>query len=205
MRDLTHRALRTEERDAAVETLAASFDDDPWFRWVLPDDRARAAWIAWFHGVSLDRSLREGTAFTLGDGPSAGAISVMPPGVAGPDVGAWIRALRTPPRRLPSWRMASVGLRSQARLDAAHPREPVVYVHVLGVHPSQKGRGLGGVLLRAAFELARARAVPVFLETSNPVNLGFYKRFGLHVREEIRVDDAPPIWTLRTDGVPEPR
>lgn len=196
------RLLRADERGVAVDTLAAAFDDDPWFRWALPDGRARRRWVAWFHGVSVDRALREATAFTLDAGPSRGAMSVMPPGVAGPDTAGWIRALRDPPRSLPSWRLATTGLRTQARLDAAHPREPVVYVHVLGVHPSEKGRGLGGALLREALAMAAARRVPVFLETGNPVNLGFYKRFGLRVREEIRVADAPPLWTLSTDGAP---
>ena len=197
------RPLRADERGVAVETLAAAFDDDPWFRWVLPHAAARRAWVAWFHGVSLDRSLRDGTAMTLDAGPAQGVISVFPPGVSGPDVFGWIRALGDPPRRAPSWRLISTGLRTQARLDAVHPPEPVVYVHVLGVHPTQKGKGLGGALLRGAFALAAERRVPVFLETSNPENLGFYARFGLRVRGEIRVGDAPSVWTLQTDGAPE--
>jgi GNAT superfamily N-acetyltransferase len=195
--------LRPDERPIALDTLVASFDDDPWFRWAMPDARDRRAWLAWFHGVSLARALREGTAFTLGDGPGLGAITVMPPGVAGPGTLDWIRALRTPPRRAPTWRLATTGLRTQARLDALHPREPVVYVHVLGVHPSQKGKGLGGALLREALAMATRRAVPLFLETSNPVNLGFYRRFGLRVRGEINLGDAPPVWVMKTDGPPE--
>ncbi|MFO0606967.1 MAG: GNAT family N-acetyltransferase [Polyangiales bacterium] len=196
------RPLRPEERAAAVDTLAASFDDDPWFRWVLPGAEERRAWVAWFHGVSVARALGEGTAFTLDGGPSLGAISVMPPGVDGPRALDWVRALRSPPRRPPTRRLAFTGLRTQARLDALHPREPVVYVHVLGVHPSQKGHGLGGALLREALAMAARGGVPLFLETSNPVNLGFYRRFGLRVRAEIDLDGAPPVWTLQTDGPP---
>lgn len=196
------RPLRADERSVAVETLAASFDDDPWFRWTLPDAEVRRAWIGWFHDVSVRRALAEGTAFTLDGGPSLGAITVMPPGVAGPGTFDWIRALRTPPRRAPTRRLVTTGLRTQARLDALHPREPVVYVHVLGVHPAQKGRGLGGALLREALAMATRRGVPLFLETSNPVNLGFYQRFGLRVRGEINLDGAPPLWLMQTDGPP---
>jgi ribosomal protein S18 acetylase RimI-like enzyme len=196
------RALRPEERVTAVDTLVASFDDDPWFCWAFPDARDRRAWVGWFHDVSVRRSLREGTAFTLDDGPTVGVLSAMPPGVAGPDALGWLAALRTQPRRLPTWRFVTTGLRTQVRLDALHPREPVVYVHVLGVHPSQKGKGHGGALLRAALALAARRRVPLFLETSNPVNLGFYQRFGLRVQSELRVDDAPPMWTMQTDGPP---
>lgn len=196
------RTLRADERDAAVATFVAAFDDDPWFRWALPDARARHAWVGWFHRVSVEHGLRHGTAYTLAEGPSRGAITLAGPGVVGPDTLTWIRALTTPPRALPTWRLATVGLPTQARLDALHPRHPAVYVHVLGVHPAQKGKGLGGVLLRVALDMAAARGVPVFLETGNPVNLGFYARFGLRVNDELRVRDAPPLWTLSTDGPP---
>lgn len=192
------RPLRADERDLAVDTLARSFDDDPLFRWMLPDDRDRAAWVRWFHRVSVDQALRLGTAWTLDEGPAAGVITVMPPGVHGPSLGGWIAALRTPPRRLPTRRLAWTGLRVQHRLDALHPRAPVVYVHVLGVHPGRKGEGLGGALLGRALADAQARGLPTFLETSNPVNLGFYRRYGLAVQAEFRVGDAPPVWTLQT-------
>jgi GNAT superfamily N-acetyltransferase len=201
----TTRPLRVDERDAAVETLAASFDDDPLFCWMLPEAHTRRAWIAWFHRVSVEASLATRTAWTLTEGPGLGAITVVPPGAKPPGLDVWIKALRAPPRRAPTWRLASVGLRVQARIDAAHPREPVVYVHVLGVHPAQKGRGLGGALLGEALALGSSLGVPVYLETSNPVNLGFYGRYGLRVRREIRVGDAPPLWTLQTDGAPPAR
>lgn len=186
------------ERAEAVAALAASFDDDPLFRWMLPEREERRAWIAWFHGVSVEGALKTLTAWTLEEGASLGAITVVPPGAANPGYGTFLRALGAAPRGLPPWRLVSTGLRVQARLDALHPREPVVYVHVLGVHPGHKGRGLGGALLREALLLAEARGVPAYLETANPVNLGFYGRYGFKVREELRVGDAPPVWTLRT-------
>lgn len=198
----TTRALRADERDAAVETLALTFDDDPLFRWMLPDARDRGAWLRWFHRVSVEHTLATSSVWTLDEGPGAGAITAIPPGQPGPTVGTWLRALRAPPRRLPTWRLAAVGLRIEARIEALRPTEPNVYVHVLGAHPARKGQGLGGALLRAALRLATERRAPLALETSNPVNLGFYKRFGLKVRHEVRVADAPPLWTLSTDGPP---
>jgi GNAT superfamily N-acetyltransferase len=196
------RLLRPDESTTATETLAASFDDDPWFRWMLPDDRDRRTWLLWFHRVSVANALKEQTAFTLTDGPDFGAINILLPGVSGVSMLGWIRALRSPPRRLPTWRFATTGLRTQYRLDLLHPKQPVVYVHVLGVHLLQKGKGLGGVLLRQALAMAARRGVSVFLETSNPVNLGFYRRFGLQVTHEIHLDGAPPMWTLQTEGPP---
>jgi predicted N-acetyltransferase YhbS len=82
-------------------------------------------------------------------------------------------------------------------MDRAHHREPHLYVLVLGVDPARKGQRLGRQLMQhVVAEAARAR-VPAYLETSNPVNLGFYARFGFEVCQELHArDEAPPVWTL---------
>lgn len=200
----TTRPLRADERDAAVDTLARSFDDDPLFRWMLPHAPARHAWIAWFHGLSVDHCLAHGAVFTPDAGPDRGAVTVLPPGTPPPTIATMLRGLLSPPRHLPSARLVHAGLRIEARIDAARPKAAVVYVHVLGAHPAHKGRGVGGALLGEALSMAARAKVPLYLETSNPVNLGFYGRYGLEVRDEIRVGDAPPLWTLQTDGPPAP-
>jgi len=171
---------------------------------MLPDAPARYAWIAWLHGVSVDHCLARGAVFTLGAGPDRGAITVLPPAAPLPTIATILRGLRSPPRHLPPARLIHTGLRIEARIDAARPKAAVVYVHVLGVHPAHKGKGLGGALLGEALSMAASAKVPLYLETSNPVNVGFYGRYGLTVRDEIRVGDAPPLWTLQTDGPPAP-
>jgi ribosomal protein S18 acetylase RimI-like enzyme len=202
MAPATVRPLRAAERDAAVDALARSFDDDPLFRWLLPSAPSRFAWITWLHGLSVDHSLAHGAVFTPDAGPDHGAITVLPPSAPMPTIASILRGLRSPPRHLPPPRLIHTGLRIEARIDAARPKGATVYVHVLGVHPSHKGRGLGGALLDAALAMAARAEVPLYLETANPVNLGFYGRYGLSVREEMRVGGAPPLWTLQTDGPP---
>lgn len=169
---------------------------------MLPHAPARYAWIAWLHGISVDHCLARGVVFTPGAGPDHGAITVLPPATPLPTIATILRGLRSPPRHLPPPRLIHAGLRLEGRIDAARPKAAVVYVHVLGVHPVHKGKGLGGALLGAALSMAASAEVPLYLETSNPVNLGFYGRYGLKVRDEIRVGDAPPVWTLQTDGAP---
>lgn len=70
--------------------------------------------------------------------------------------------------------------------------------YVLGVHPSQKGRGLGGALLCDVEGIAKSERVVAHLETSNPDNLGLYRRFGYEVQEEITAHGGPPLWTMTT-------
>jgi ribosomal protein S18 acetylase RimI-like enzyme len=90
------------------------------------------------------------------------------------------------------------GLHLEGRIHALHPAEPHLYVYVLGVHPSQKGRGLGGALLRHVAGIAKAAGVVAHLETSNPDNLGLYRRFGYEVQAEVTSHGGPPVWTMTT-------
>ncbi len=52
------------------------------------------------------------------------------------------------------------------------------YLSILGVSPSQQGRGLGRVLLASTLHQADAAHVPCFLETYNAASLRFYNRLG---------------------------
>lgn len=44
--------------------------------------------------------------------------------------------------------------------------------------------------------LAAAAAVPVWLETSNPRNLAYYRRLGFEVVDELAAPPVPPVWTM---------
>ena len=100
------------------------------------------------------------------------------------------------PPGLPPWRLVRDGLHVERRIHALHPDEAHLYIYVLGVHPAQHGRGLGGALLRHAGALADAAGVPSHLETANPVNLGLYRHFGFEVKTEVTSHGGPPLWTM---------
>lgn len=192
------RPLLRSEVEAAAATLALAFDGDPFFRYLLPRPASRARWLNWFHRCALRESFAVGGAFTVEGGPDAGAMGVYPPGTWPPSWGAKLRAWPPPPG-VPSWRFFRAGLHVDRRIHALHPAGRHLYVYVLGVHPSRKGRGLGGVLLRKAASLADAAGVPSHLETSNPDNLGLYRRFGYAVKTEITTHGGPPVWTMSTE------
>ncbi|MBX3209094.1 MAG: GNAT family N-acetyltransferase [Labilithrix sp.] len=191
------RPLRRDEHAAAVKTLAASFDDDPLFRSLLPDDARRAAWLSWFHRCTLNECASVGGVYTLASGPESGAVALLPPGSWPRPILQTLAALRIP-RAFPTFDFVRRGLHIERRIRALHPRQEHVYVAVLGVHPSLQGRGLGATLMRHACALASEGDCVVHLETSNPVNLPFYRRFGLEVGVEIVSHGGPPVWTLTT-------
>ena len=197
---MTIRPLHADEIRPAAATLALAFMDDPLFRYMMPGERARRAWLQWFHHRALAECHRAGGALTIG-GPDVGVAGFYPPGT-------WpssLRALLTSvpmlpfPHVLPPPRLATVGLRVEHRMSRVHPPEPHLYLYVLGVHPTQKGKGLGGALLRHLAAIANEANVRSHLETANPVNVSLYRKFGYEITTTIDVGAAPPLWTMTTD------
>jgi ribosomal protein S18 acetylase RimI-like enzyme len=101
---------------------------------------------------------------------------------------------------------ALMGAQRAARIGAAmsvistlRPPEPHAYLHVLGVDPAVRGRGLGGEVLEQGLDAARAAGLLACLETMNPDNVPFYVRHGFAVRHEVRLPHGgPTVWALGT-------
>ncbi len=180
--------------------LARSFDDDPMFRYLLPDDRQRAAWLAFLFGNSVELTLADGGAWTS-DAELSAAILMAEPGRY---PFQWSRGLNylvrfwdRPAMPVPTWQLARAGLPVQRALDQLHCKQPHVYVYVLGVDPGRQGSGAGGKMMRHALARADALGVALYLETTNPQNLGFYRHFGLEVTAEVAcAPGAPAIWGM---------
>jgi ribosomal protein S18 acetylase RimI-like enzyme len=191
------RLLQRSELAAAAGTLVLAFDGDPLFRYFLPGPKERAKWLRWFMTRALGEALAVNGAFVLETGPETGIIGTYPPGRWPPRLGDLIGATPLPPG-IPPWKLLVDGIPIEQQIHRLHPHAPHLYVYVLGVHPSVRGRGLGGVLLRHAAAIAKAAGVVSHLETSNPENLGLYRRFGFQVTNEIESHGGPPVWTMTT-------
>jgi GNAT superfamily N-acetyltransferase len=189
------RPLRRDELVGASRTLTAAFDDDPLFRFLLPGDARRAAWLQAFHRSVLGECATLDGAYTLDEGPSAGAIGLILPGLWPVPFHRILRSVVLP-FALPTWAFVHKGLHIEHRIRSLHPKTPHLYVYVLGVSPTRKRQGLGARLMEHAIGIARAKRCPVHLETANPVNLPFYRRFGLEVEHEIVSHGGPPIWVM---------
>lgn len=186
--------LATEsELPHVVAAAAASFYEDPLFRWVFPDDARRlhrlergfglwARWI-WFprrETYTTDRLI--------------GAAFWLPPGT-------WELPLLTQLRMLPA--MVTMFRRDLPRLirllnglDAKHPHEPHYYLPVMGVRAEWQGRGFGAALLRPVLARCDRERLPAYLEATTPRNRALYERNGFEVVEEMRIKDSPPIWPM---------
>jgi ribosomal protein S18 acetylase RimI-like enzyme len=195
------RPLPTAEHDQGIEALALSFDEDPMFVALFGEEREkRQKWLRFTMAAMLALVSPDDHVFTTDDGVQ-GVIGITPPGRYPPSQLRLLSFLaafwKRPSMPLPSRTLQKNSFAIMGLMEKLHYKEPHLYVLVLGVHPEQKGRGFGRQLLAPSLEIADRAGVPAYLETTNPVNLGLYQRFGFEVVEEVRPwDGAPPLWTM---------
>jgi ribosomal protein S18 acetylase RimI-like enzyme len=177
----------------AAEVLARAFHDDPTFSWMLPVEDTRNRRLRRYFVTELrHESLRHGAVEVACDsGRIAGVAVWFPPGTwSGTQAGALPGYLRAFGRRLDACaRYASVAFRT-------HPHEqPHWYLAIIGVDPSQKGRGVGAALLRSRLARCDKEGMAAYLESSNPQNVPLYEHFGFQVTGELDLPKGAPTVT----------
>ncbi|MGW0634276.1 GNAT family N-acetyltransferase [Nocardia salmonicida] len=183
--------------DAAARTLAEAFQHDPVMSWILPDPHRRALGLPRFFATMARHIFVPAGASEVAlrpDGTVGGAALWTPPHTAQPST---LSELRTMPGL---WR--AFGRRVMAAkqvgdlLKKNHPTEPHWYLGMIGTAPDARGGGFGHALLRTRLDTVDAEGALAYLESSNPVNVPYYERFGFAVTGELHLPDGPPLWPM---------
>ncbi|MDH3753552.1 MAG: GNAT family N-acetyltransferase [Acidimicrobiia bacterium] len=178
-----------------VPTWVAAFADDPFFRWVFPDARARGAQLdAWFRRILRHRPagseiwhVAEVAAAALWHPPLERAAHADPA-----DFVEWFAEVLGE-AALVGERLAVFG-----RLVEPRPVEPHWYLPSVGVRPEQQGRGLGEAVLRPVLDRCDAEGHVAYLESSNRRNVPFYARLGFEsIGEIVLPDDTDAVTLMR--------
>lgn len=192
------RAATAADRPAMVAVLAAAFADDPALAWIFPDAGRRADRLRRFFTLITGADARLDLAqLAIGEaGQVLGVALWRPPG-------AWALPTTTLLANLPGLIATFAGalprtLGLMGEMDRRHDRRPHWYLQFIGVHPVAQGSGLGGALLRAG--LARAGAMPAYLETATPSNVGLYQAHGFAVKDQWQHRSAPQFWSMWHPG-----
>lgn len=204
----TDKPIRTATMDdvpGVTRVLSRAFYNDPLLRWLFPDDNRRmgqtarlSALVTGFGYVPVghtsvfeadeDRPVVRGAALWSspedGDGTPAFALRALPHLI--PLVGL---------NRLPEI------LRYFAELKASAPEEPHWYLAMLATDPVARGTGVGSRLLRAGLAQADADGVPVYLETMNSANIGYYEKYDFRVVRAINDPDFPTTYCMLRPAV----
>jgi GNAT superfamily N-acetyltransferase len=179
---------------ALTHALAAAFEDDPIFGWLLPDRRRRNDRLLRFFALELeDVVLPSGTVWMSPEG--TGACLELPPG-------AWRMPLRTQALHAPQFaavfgRSLPRALLTITKMERRHLREPHVYVPYIGVAPEAQGAGIGTRLLERTLERADADGLPTYLEATSEQNAALYARLGFEHLGAFTVLGSPPMWPMR--------
>jgi GNAT superfamily N-acetyltransferase len=192
----TSDALAATPSDVAAlsQALAAAFEDDPIFGWLLPDAGGRRERLAHFFALEVgDVVLPSGTAWTSTVG--AGACLELPPD-------AWRLPLRTQARHAPGFarvfgRSLPRALVTITKMERKHLRESHFYIPYVGVAPESQGAGLGTRLMGRTLERADTEGLPTYLEATSERNAALYERLGFEHLGAFTVLGSPPLWPMR--------
>ena len=180
---------------------AAAFGDDPFFSFLMPEERMRRRGLRIFCRTTVAEMGAGAVVHGARDGSGrlVGVAAFVRPG-------GWPLPVRAQLRQLGSGLIA-MAPRARALIDGSrylfaieriHPKDEMWYLALLAVDPSVQRGGIGGALQMQVYPLADREGHDSYLETQKEANLAYYRRFGYEVEREIRpVKAGPPLWTLR--------
>jgi ribosomal protein S18 acetylase RimI-like enzyme len=183
------RDSRPEDREAAIEMLAASFEGfGPLDQVVGDDDKAQGRRRRMF-----ESAFKEGTKQSVivaeRDGRIEGVLTYADRPDCIPSARDSLAAVRIAGPRL--WTL----IRDFRMVGKAHPRTPHRHLPVLGVRPEAQGRGIGGLLMSEYARRCDEAQLEGYLETirwadpSRRAQQRLYERHGFAVAEVVPMTD----------------
>jgi ribosomal protein S18 acetylase RimI-like enzyme len=186
------------QKQPAAQLLARAFQDDPFMKFVVPEDAKRPGFLVWLLGAVVHYCALYGEVYATPDW--GGVACWLPPGRTTLTVGRILQTGMWALRLKLEFAAARRFLANMLYTDKVHKEVMPAghwYLWVLGVEPSRQGQGIGGKLIAPILEGARSSKVACYLETHNPKNLAFYGKYGFEVAREGKIPNRGlPVWAL---------
>jgi ribosomal protein S18 acetylase RimI-like enzyme len=179
-------AATASDEAPIIDVLVRANWADPAARWVWPDSQQFLLHFRSFVRAFGGRAFAHGSAYYV-DG-YAGAALWLPPNVH-PDEDMLIALLQ----RTVSEQIQKDFFPVLEQMGRYHPSEPHWYLPLMGVDPSQQGKGFGSALLQHILIQFDRDNMLAYLESSNPRNIPFYKRHGFELLGSIQIGTSPSI------------
>ncbi len=186
--------IAPEEWATAAATLAAAFQSETAFSWIVPDAAKRRRMLERAFRIFTRQDLTCGAVFAT---PGMEAVTLWrAPGQA---VDGLAETLRIGPAAMGAFGTALIrALTVQAAIKAHLPKERFWYLHMAGCAPQHQGKGMGGAAIRAGLTRADAEQSLAWLETADAHNVPLYRSLGFEVAAEWDVaGGGPHFWGMR--------
>ena len=179
-------AATASDEAAIVDVLVRANLADPASRWLWPDPQQFLLHFPSFVKAFGGRAFAHRSAYYV-DGYS-GATLWLPPNV-NPDEDSLVTLVQ----RTVSDQIQKDFFAVFEQMGRYHPSEPHWYLPLMGVDPSQQGKGLGSALLQYTLMQFDRDNKLAYLESSNPRNIPLYKRHGFELLGSIQIGTSPSI------------
>jgi GNAT superfamily N-acetyltransferase len=189
------RKATSPDIGALANALAEAFQDDPIFRWLMPDDAGRQQRLRRFFTIELGQLvIPRGHAWTSPE--LTGAALSLPPGAWKAPTQIAARQGRCFGIHLPK----AAGI--AALMERRHIREPHHYFPYIGVAPHAQGQGLGSMLMGPTLDRCDEEGLPAYLEATSDRNIALYERLGFRPCAELRFAGSPPLLPMVRPPLP---
>jgi ribosomal protein S18 acetylase RimI-like enzyme len=182
-------AATASDEASTIDVLVRAFSADPAARWVWPDSQQYLMHFPSFVRAFGGKAFTHGSAYYV-DG-YAGAALWLPP-----DVDPDEDALNNIFQQTVSEQIQKDVLAIFEQMGRYHPSEPHWYLPLMGVDPSQQGKGFGSALLQQVLIQCDRDNKLAYLESSNPKNISLYVRHGFEILGTIQVGTSPSIFPM---------
>jgi len=163
--------MANERTEKAIEILVDGFMDNPVLGWVFLDESTRAEGIRGYIEV-FRAAYGEREVLDVEAGGEGAALWAEPgtPALEGEHAVALVELVRKFNGERTNLVLSTLGV-----IQA--PAKPHWYLNLIAAQRGARSRGVGARLLEAFLERADHEGVGIYLESSNPRNLSFYRRY----------------------------
>jgi ribosomal protein S18 acetylase RimI-like enzyme len=175
------RTVEPNEVSKMMACFTSAFIADPTIRFLYPKATEYLSSSPRLQELHCGDSIASGTVFTIDE--FRGVAAFM-----GPDSSVDEESLVTHVMSTATEETAEEVLALLEAASVCCPDGPHWSLPGIAVDPYYQGNGYGGQLMEFALKKIDQDHLPVYLESSNPMNISLYQRFGFNICESYQLD-----------------
>ena len=183
------------DKEQILDILCASFDSNLSVNYVVKQDRKRKRRIRILMNYSFEMCFKFGQIY-LSDDKEACALTLFPDKKK-VSLKTILLDVRLAIFCIGLKRVPKV-LKRDLKIKSIYPGKNILYLWFIGVDPHVQNQGIGTILLTALIQESKHLKHSVYLETSVPENVKFYRNQGFRVYQEL--DFGHRLYLIKRDN-----